>query len=162
MPLNIDWQQILLHLFNFVILFAALYFLLYKPVKRFMDDRTEHYKNLDDEAKKKLAAAEAAQAEYAQKALNAEEELAAEKEHAHKELEILLSAKKAKAEEEAAKILADARSAAQLERQKILSEAQDEIADIVASATEKIVLSSSTSDAFDQFLAAAKRGEHNE
>ena len=30
-PLNIDWQQILLHLFNFIILFGILYFFLYKP-----------------------------------------------------------------------------------------------------------------------------------
>ena len=36
MPLNIDWQQILLHLLNFVILAGGLYFLLYKPVKNFM------------------------------------------------------------------------------------------------------------------------------
>lgn len=34
MPLNMDWQQILLHLLNFVILFAILYFLLYEPVKK--------------------------------------------------------------------------------------------------------------------------------
>ena len=40
-PLNIDWQQILLHLLNFVILFAILYFLLYDPVKKFMDKRCE-------------------------------------------------------------------------------------------------------------------------
>ena len=32
MPLNIDWQQILLHLLNFAILFAGLWLLLYKPV----------------------------------------------------------------------------------------------------------------------------------
>ena len=31
-PLNIDWQQILLHLLNFVILAGGLYLLLYKPV----------------------------------------------------------------------------------------------------------------------------------
>ena len=47
-PLNIDWQQILLHLLNFVILFAILYFLLYDPVKKFMDKRCEYYKNIDD------------------------------------------------------------------------------------------------------------------
>lgn len=39
LPLNIDWQQILLHAFNFVLLFAILYFLLYKPVKDFMEKR---------------------------------------------------------------------------------------------------------------------------
>ena len=38
-PLNIDWQQILLHLFNFAILAGGLYLLLYKPVKRFMEQR---------------------------------------------------------------------------------------------------------------------------
>ena len=32
-PLNIDWQQILLHFFNFSILVGGLYLLLFKPVK---------------------------------------------------------------------------------------------------------------------------------
>ena len=43
MPLNINLQQILLHALNFVILFGALYFLLYKPVRDFMDSRKAHY-----------------------------------------------------------------------------------------------------------------------
>ncbi len=34
-PLNIDWQQILLHIFNLLILVGGLYLLLYKPVKDF-------------------------------------------------------------------------------------------------------------------------------
>ena len=41
MPLNIDWQQILLHLLNFAILAFGLYFLLYKPVKAFREKREE-------------------------------------------------------------------------------------------------------------------------
>ena len=45
MPLNINLQQILLHALNFVILFGALYFLLYKPVRDFMDSRKAHYEN---------------------------------------------------------------------------------------------------------------------
>ena len=49
-PLNLDWQQILLHLFNFVILAGGLYFLLYKPVKKFMDNRTAYYQTLDANA----------------------------------------------------------------------------------------------------------------
>ena len=52
MPLNIDWQQILLHLLNFVILFAILYFLLYKPIKDFMQKRMDYYKSLYDEVNK--------------------------------------------------------------------------------------------------------------
>ena len=51
-PLNIDLQQILLHLMNFVILFAILYFFLYGPVKKFMDNRREYYKQLDEEQRR--------------------------------------------------------------------------------------------------------------
>ena len=42
MPLNIDWQQILLHALNFVILVGGLYFLLFNPVKKFMAKREEY------------------------------------------------------------------------------------------------------------------------
>ena len=46
MTLNINLQQILLHALNFVILFGALYFLLYKPVRDFMDSRKAHYEKM--------------------------------------------------------------------------------------------------------------------
>ena len=46
-PLNIDWQQILLHLLNFVILAGGLYLLLYKPVKTFMEKRQQYYQEQD-------------------------------------------------------------------------------------------------------------------
>ena len=41
MPLNIDFQQILLHMLNFVILFAGLSLLLYTPVRRFLQKRRD-------------------------------------------------------------------------------------------------------------------------
>ena len=49
-PLNIDWQQILLHLFNFSILAGGLYLLLFKPVKNFMDKRAKHYADMESAA----------------------------------------------------------------------------------------------------------------
>ena len=54
MPLNIDWQQILLHWMNLAILIGGLYFLLYKPVKDFMEKREAHYRELDRQAAGKL------------------------------------------------------------------------------------------------------------
>ena len=47
-PLNIDWQQILLHFFNFSILVGGLYLLLFKPMKDFMAKREQHYQAIDD------------------------------------------------------------------------------------------------------------------
>ena len=58
MPLNINLQQILLHALNFVILFGAMYFLLYKPVKSFMGSRKAHYEKMDEDAKAVLAEVE--------------------------------------------------------------------------------------------------------
>ena len=160
MPLNIDWQQILLHLFNFVILFAILYFLLYKPVKQFMEKRGEYYKNLDDEAKANLAESEKAKEEYQKKLANAEDEISARKKKAHMEIEEANAALKKHAEKEAEKIVADARKNIEHDRTKMLKEAQDEITDMVTKAAEKLVYKSSTSQAFDQFLDTAKRGEN--
>lgn len=162
MPLNIDWQQILLHLFNFIILFAVLYFLLYKPVKQFMDKRTQYYKNIDDEANANLAESEKAKAEYTERLSHADAEIAESKEIARKELAVSLDARKKQAEDEAAKIIADAKSAAEREREKILKNSKSEIADMVTIAAEKIVSGGDTSDAFDQFLAVAQRGENDE
>ena len=54
MPLNIDWQQILLHVLNFTILFAVMYFFLFKPVKDFMEKREASYQKKHDDAKKAL------------------------------------------------------------------------------------------------------------
>ena len=61
MPLNIDWQQILLHWMNLAILTGGLYVLLYKPVKEFiakriMSESRRELKELTARAAKKLAA----------------------------------------------------------------------------------------------------------
>ena len=61
-PLNIDWQQILLHLLNFAILAGGLYLLLYKPVKAFMAKREGWYQQQADEAEKTRREAEALKA----------------------------------------------------------------------------------------------------
>ena len=158
MPLNIDWQQILHHLLNFVVLFAILYFLLYKPVKQFMDKRSEYYKKLDDETKANLAESEKCKLEYQASIDAAEAEIVEKKQKAALELDELIAAKTKSAEEEAEKIIADARKSIEAERAKMLSEAENEITDMVIAAADKLVAQSTTSQAFDQFLDVAKRG----
>lgn len=161
-PLNIDWQQILLHLLNFVVLFAILYFLLYHPVKKFMEQRSAHYRNLDDEAQANLQASEQAKADYQGKLAAVEEEISAQKEQARREVEEASAMILRQAEEDAAKIIADARQTLERERVKMLREAHNEISDMVASAAEKLVVDSSTSDAYDSFLSSVKRGGADE
>lgn len=158
MPLNIDFQQIFLHLLNFTILFAILYFLLYTPVKNFMAKREEYYAQMDKEANTHLEDAVREKEEYTALRSSANAEINKEREKAHKELDQLYSAKVRQAEEDATKILANARQDAEREKTQIISSAQAEISEMITAATEKIVLQSSASEAFDQFLDAAEGG----
>ena len=161
-PLNIDWQQILLHLFNFMILFAVLYFFLYKPVKDFMEKREAEYKKQHDDAAAALDEAEKTRAEYAEKIAGAEAEISAMKTEAGtknaEERNRMLEQTKA----EAAGILDAAKKRGEMEHDKIIAEAQREIADIVTTATEKIVLSADVNKSYEEFLKSAEGNGKNE
>ena len=161
-PLNIDWQQILLHLLNFVVLFAVLYFLLYEPVKKFMDQRCEHYRNMDDEAKKNLKQAEDLKTEYDKRLHSVDGEIEEKRQAAYKSLSEKTSQSMLLAKQEAEQIISDAHKKAEEDRKKLFESAQNEITDMAAKAAEKIVVNASTSDAYDNFLGSVKRSDVNE
>ena len=153
-PLNIDIQQIFLHLLNFTILLAGLYFLLYDPVKKFMEKRSSYYEDLDRQAEDKLEEAKRVRASYEEKMAGADDEIRRRSEEAQKTASAQAQAQLQEAKEEADHILAKARAEAQAEQEQALSEARSQISDMVAAATERLVLGS-TSAAYDQFLASA-------
>ena len=158
-PLNIDWQQILLHLFNFTILFGALYILLYKPVKDFMEGRETHYADMDSRAEQALADAENSKASYEKKEKDFDEEVRAEKNRMSKEIEAERERRLAAARGEAEKIISNARGEAEREKNEIIESAQKEITGMITDAMEKLTLEQTASDAFDQFLDAAEEAD---
>ncbi|MBR5315548.1 MAG: ATP synthase F0 subunit B [Firmicutes bacterium] len=162
MPLNIDFQQIFLHLLNFTLLFAILYYLLYAPVKNFMAKREAFYADQNKEAAAHLESALHDKEEYAALKASADEEILQEKEKVRRELDELYTRKVRQAEDEAAKILANARQEAEREKTNIIQSAQAEISEMVTAATEKIVLQASASEAFEQFLDAAEGGMNDD
>ena len=74
-PLNIDWQQILLHFFNFSILTGGLYLLLFKPVKDFMNKREQIYQQMDAQAKQTQAQAQQLKAQAEERLTQLDQEL---------------------------------------------------------------------------------------
>ena len=165
LPLNIDLQQILLHLLNFVVLFGILYFLLYSPVKKFMDQRIDHYKEMDEKARKDSADAEQSKTEYNKKLADVDSEIERKKQEARKALNEQNEKSIAAAKKEAARIIDDANRKAESDRRKLIEGAEGEIAEIAADAAEKILLKSSVSESYDQFLEAvadAAGGAENE
>lgn len=152
-PLNIDWQQIILHLLNFGILSLGLYILLYNPVKKFMDQRSEFYSKLDADAKDKLEHARSVEAEYQERLANVEDEIEAHRTQAAKEADLMAQATISDAKAQAAKVISEAKTAALQERKKIMDNTQQEIVQMAVEATEKIL----ADNAYEQFLSAAER-----
>ena len=161
MPLNINLQQILLHALNFVILFGALYFLLYRPVKTYMDGRRTHYAKLDEDAKSALAAAEQTKETYAAQLKAVDEEIARVRAQADEELHKEADERRAQAQQQADEIVKKAHAAAAFERERVMEQARSEVSELMSAAAEKLVLSS-TSDAYDQFLNTAEERKDHE
>ncbi len=138
-PLNIDWQQILLHLFNFVLLAGGLYFLLYKPVKRFMDKRAAYFASLEADAKDKEENARKLEAEYREKLSDADAEILKQRAAAQAAAEKEAGAILAEAKKQKEKILADARDAGRREKDKMIEDARGEIAALAVEATAKLL-----------------------
>lgn len=69
---------------------------------------------------------------------------------------------RAAANAQAETIVKNARANAAAEYDKTMAQAQNEISHLVSAATEKLVLESSASEAYEQFLDAAERGGDDE
>lgn len=139
LPLNIDWQQILLHLFNFAVLSLGLYLLLYKPVKNFMDKRTEDIAKQAEDAKSKLNEAEALKLKYEKRLEDAEKEAADIKAKAFEQAQLTADARLKDAEKQKEKIISDAKAAAQRQKEKVLEESKQEIIELAAQMAEKVL-----------------------
>ena len=159
-PLNIDWQQILLHFFNFSILVGGLYLLLFKPVKSFMAKREKHYADMESAAVAREKDTEELKAEMAKREAAFDTELEEKRAAAAKEAEAFAQQQRDAAKALADRILSDAKSAAENERQKIVAEANREAVAIAEEAMEKL-LAKETSRAYDSFVNAAEE-EKNE
>ncbi|MGN0478275.1 MAG: ATP synthase F0 subunit B [Hominenteromicrobium sp.] len=157
-PLNIDWQQILLHALNFVILAGGLYFLLYSPVKKFMAQREAHYRDIDEKARQEMASAEQLKADYQEQLKTADAEISRRKAQAQHEVEQSVQQQLADAHAQADKIIADAQKAADRAHEKMLTDAQKELTDLAVEATKKLLFKEN-GDAYDQFLSLTERGE---
>ena len=161
MPLNIDLQQILLHWMNLVILAGGLYFLLYKPVKQFMEKRAAHYQELDKQAEDKLAQAEQLRAGCQAKLEAAEDEIRQERARAQQAAAQAAQEQVEQAQEQARHIIAKARAEAEQAKERALRESQKEMRELAAQAAKKLAARPGA-DAFDQFLDLTEGGGTHE
>jgi len=160
MPLNIDWQQILLHLLNFVILAGGLYFLLYKPVKSFMAKREQHYKEMNDAAESNRAEAAALRKATQEKYDAAVDEIVHMRTKASDEIEAEKQRLLGEARAEARRILETAGKTAEMRSKKALADSNDELRALAMEAVQKLLINDG--NALDKFLDAAESEQRDE
>ena len=159
MPLNINIQQILLHMFNFVLLFGISYFLLYTPIKKFMDERKKYYEDMDKEANQKINDAEVAKNEYENRLSLLDDDIAQKKSEALAEAQEKRDQIIDKARAEAEEIIESAKKVSAFERERNIARAKEEIEAYVTKAAKEIVMSG---DPYENFANAAKKESNDD
>ncbi len=157
LPLNIDFQQVLLHLLNFVILAGGLYLLLYKPVRKFMEQRQADFAQKEADAQQKQAEAEQLKADYAAKLAEAETEIARMRSEAEQQAQEAAQKQLQAAQKQADAIVSESRKHAEAEKQAIVDGARDEMMQIGIEAARKIIMN--PDEAYDSFAAAIRSGD---
>ena len=167
MPLNIDFQQILLHWMNLAILTGGLYVLLYKPVKQFMDKREAHYQAAElgysgwaFEGGRVEANREKNRLQIFFDAIPGEE-IRQARAKAQQSAQQAAQEQLDQAQAQAQHIVAKAQAEAEQSRERIRRESQRELRELAAQAAKRLAARPGT-DPFDQFLDLAEGGKSHE
>jgi F-type H+-transporting ATPase subunit b len=136
---HIDVSLLVAQAVNFVLVFAALYFIAVKPLRALIASRTEEItKGLTDAEENKVLL-EASKAEHKAMIVAAQKEaqsiIEAAKKAARDEGATLIE----QAHDASAELLARSKAELANERTKMLAEAKSELADMVVSATERVL-----------------------
>jgi F-type H+-transporting ATPase subunit b len=137
--IGIDWQVLLAQLINFGILFGLLFFLLYKPMRRMLDERSAKIKESMDQAeqiKEQLAKTDEQVKEQLAAAHNEGQGVLAQ---AAQMGERLQEEAREGARQEAETIVARARAEIERERDEAIEDLRSQFVDLAIAAAEKVV-----------------------
>ena len=137
--IGIDWQVLLAQFVNFAILFGLLSVLLYKPMRRMLDERSNRIKESMEQAE-----------QIKEQITNTEEQVKLQMEAARREGQDILAQAaqmgerlkeeaKGEARQEAEVIVARARTEIERERDQAIDEVKREFVDLAIRAAEKVV-----------------------
>src|SRR6266542_1111812 len=136
--LDLNWQGLLWHAINFVVLLLLLRLVLYKPVVRMLDDRAKRVRDSMHQADQARRAAE--QAEADRQALLAETRREAQEilKHAGERAKRTIADAAERAQEQANRIMAQAEVQSEQLRTQTMAEVRAEIADLIVVAVDRV------------------------
>jgi len=156
--LGLNWQGLLWHAINFVVLLVLLRLVLYKPVIGMLDARAQRVRDSMSQADAARRAAE--QAEADRQALLNETRREAERirARADEQAKRIIAEAGDRAKEQADRIVAEGQARSEQERQRMLAEVRGQLADMIVTAVDRVTRSALDAKAqrtlVQQFLAS--------
>ena len=124
---------------NFAIVFAVLYYFAFRPLRTMMDERSATIAGGLDDAKKQKELKEAQEKEYDAALAKARSEAAEIMKETKKEADSKRAELLEKAKAEAQAVFTDNQKRLEAEKIKMLEDAKRELADMVVTATERVL-----------------------
>ena len=137
--LGLSLTKVLLHLLNFAILFVCLWLILYKPVKKAIDDRQARIAKEKEETEENLRLSEEAKRESERRFGEIDQEIEEKRKASERSAAEAYEKTVSEANARAAGIIADAEKEAQAQTERAISEAKEEIKDVAISLAESII-----------------------
>ncbi|OQC11846.1 MAG: ATP synthase subunit b [Firmicutes bacterium ADurb.Bin080] len=152
LPLGLDGIKILLHLLNFLLLLGGVTFLVYKPVKKFIEKRQneiiQQYKN-NERAK---AEAEKLHSEYLEKLAKAESEIMIQRSEAERANHIIKENAVSEASQKAEEIISRAEIESQEIKRETISGIKNKVADVAVTIAEALLEREISSEENEQII----------
>lgn len=137
--LDIDLVTILAEIINFLVLAVLLYFLLFKPIVKRIDERAEKRKNLLAKAQEKEKEAEEKLAEIEERLSNIDSEIDARLQEAYQQAQDESESLLESTQKEAEKILSEAENEAAKRQQQEMAELQEKLVDTILNISAELL-----------------------
>ena len=154
---HIDWKIIIAQSINFIVVLFVLYFLLVKPLKKMMKERTETITGGLNDAKVNKELLLKTQKEYDDVLIKAREEAHIIFQEGKKEAEEKKKEMVEKAGLEVEQMIINGKKVLESEKAKMVEEAKNEIVSLVVKATEKLLESHKDQDFDNKTIEQIKK-----
>lgn len=135
----IDVQLFIAQTVNFILLIGLLYKVLYKPVRKFLDQRTAEIEGQIKSAEENQAAAEALRLELEEQTKDSRKQARQFLDEATKRAEQIQAEMLQEAKKEAAAIVRRGKEVTELEREKAWSELKEEVGELSLLLASKVI-----------------------
>src|SRR5215472_11927454 len=136
--LGLNWQGLLWHAINFIVLFLLLRRFLFKPVVGMLDARAQRVRESMDQAEQARRAAEQAEADRQMLLAETRREAEAIRQRADEQAKRILADAEARAKERQQSAEQQAETAARQIEERVMTQVRAQLADLVVTAVDRV------------------------